>query len=75
LTSAEWADRFQSWIEIDDQGFEEFEPDGDPARELREVGDSFRSAGVHFVVCRDNHDDLDYVQRVLTASSGLLPAS
>ena len=63
------------WIEIDDQGFEQFEPNGDPARELREVGDSFRSAGVHFVVCRDDHDDLDYVQRVITASSGLLPAS
>ncbi|KAK4152283.1 hypothetical protein C8A00DRAFT_35026 [Chaetomidium leptoderma] len=37
-------------IGIDDQGFEEFEPDGDAARELREVAACFRSAGVDFVV-------------------------
>ena len=35
---------------IDDQGFEEDESEGEPARELRDVGASFQSAGVAFVV-------------------------
>ncbi|KAK4118262.1 hypothetical protein N657DRAFT_583953 [Parathielavia appendiculata] len=37
-------------IQIDDQGYEEFEPEGEAAQELREVGASFQSVGVDFVV-------------------------
>ncbi|KAH6854538.1 hypothetical protein B0I37DRAFT_362269, partial [Chaetomium sp. MPI-CAGE-AT-0009] len=37
-------------VEIDDQGFEEYEPTSEPAQELRDVAASFRSAGVGFIV-------------------------
>ena len=37
-------------VEIDDQGPEGYEPDGEEAQNLRDVGASFRSAGVTFTV-------------------------
>ncbi|KAH6619298.1 hypothetical protein B0J18DRAFT_240802 [Chaetomium sp. MPI-SDFR-AT-0129] len=39
-----------SRIGIDDQGFEEYEPEGEAAQQLRAVATSFRSRGLDFVV-------------------------
>lgn len=39
-----------SRIRIDDQGFEEYEPEGEAAQQLRAVAASFRSGGLDFVV-------------------------